>query len=185
MPSEVTIIGPKHLQAGIEKILKCKTDESYPASKLIWRVDGIIQEDGVNASIEYTESGGKEAWSELVMRPDDASDEVTVTCEVESQDEELRDEKMFKVKEKCWELLIRGSSEEEFSIPEGFVLVDIDEENIDEYTPEIQHLVTAEVTEQLRTMLAGFARSKSEENCMTEDGDYSIKLEPLKQYKYV
>ena len=99
LPSEVSIAGPDSFQAAIENVLKCKTDESYPAVKLLWRVDGILVEEGVTSSIEYTGSGAMEAWSSLALTvdDDDSSKEVTVTCEVEGQETKLSHKTTYKI----------------------------------------------------------------------------------------
>lgn len=171
LPSEVNIAGAEQLQVGVEKMVKCRTDESYPASKLLWRANGMLVEEGVNSSIEYTDSGAMEAWSSLFITPESAG-EVTVTCEVEGQEEVLRDEKIFKVNGKCWELLLRENSDKEFLIPQGFQFVDINDNNFQTYAAQVEHLVTSEVSEQMTNSLAGFAKSSIEEHCMIEDDIY-------------
>ena len=130
----------------------------------------MLVEEGVNSSIEYTDSGAMEAWSSLFITPESAG-EVTVTCEVEGQEEVLRDEKIFKVNGKCWELLLRENSDKEFLIPQGFQFVDINDNNFQTYAAQVEHLVTSEVSEQMTNSLAGFAKSSIEEHCMIEDGN--------------
>ena len=137
---------------------------------------GVLQEERVTHTTEYTEGGAVEAWSEIIITINDAEDEVTVTCEVEGQESELKDEKIFKVKGICWKLLIRENSDTKFSVPEGFQLVELKSENINDYFPLLGHLITEEVTEQLTAKLAGFARSKVEDDCVFEDGKYFTKF---------
>ena len=165
-------MGPPHLQAGVEQVLKCRTDECYPAPRLLWRVGGVLQEEGVTHTTEYTEGGAVEAWSDIIITLDDEDDEVTVTCEVEGHESELRDEKNFKVKGICWKVLLRENSEEEFSVPEGFQFVELNNEDIKDYFPLLNNLITEEVTVQLKAKLASFAKSEVEENCIFEDGKY-------------
>ena len=115
--------------------MKCKTDESYPAVQLLWRVDGALVEEGVdsgvkytvNHTVEYTDSGAMEAWSSLLLTVDSSVEEVNVSCEVGGVgwEGELSENKVFQVKGKCWDLLIRNTPQEEFTIPKDFKLVNI------------------------------------------------------------
>jgi len=174
-PSEVSITGPDKLQAGIESVVKCKTDESYPAVQLLWRVDGALVEEGVdsgvkytvNHTVEYTDSGAMEAWSSLLLTVDSSVEEVTVSCEVGGVgwEGELSENKVFQVKGKCWDLLIRNTPQEEFTIPKDFKLVNINVDNFQNFAPQIKHLVTSEVSEQMTEDLVGFAKNMNEDNC--------------------
>ena len=66
--------------------------------------------------------------------------------------------------EEIWQVVVRESEEEEFDIPAGFNLVDINENNFRNYVSRIQHLINEEISGQMEKRLVGFVKS---------DPDYS------------
>ena len=65
-----------------------------------------------------------------------------------------------------WQIVERESTDVEFIIPDGFVFVEINEDNFRNYMSRIQHLLTEEVGEKLPQGLVGFVKSAPEQDTM-------------------
>ena len=59
-------------------------------------------------------------------------------------------------------MITRDSEDEEFDVPDGFVLVDINENNFRNYVSKIQHLLTEDISEKMMKNLVGFVKSDPE-----------------------
>ena len=61
--------------------------------------------------------------------------------------------------EEVWKVVVRETKDEDFDIPTGFTLVDINENNYRNYAASISHLLTDEIAGKMENGLVGFVKS--------------------------
>lgn len=72
-------------------------------------------------------------------------------------------------KEEVWKVVLRESVKDEFDIPVGFILMDVNENNFRRFSSKINPLITDEIQEKMSGKLAGFIKTAPESSAAVKE----------------
>ena len=165
--------GPSVIEAEEEELYECSILSTSEEIVLKWKIAGNTSE-GVT-TVKYDQDDNKTVTikSELWLEHSD-SDQVNLICFVDGQGIEYQRQKIINVRgaspktksPEVWKVIERETTDEEFGIPDGFTLVDINENNYRNYVSKIKHLLTEEIGEKLVSKLVAFVKSHMDDGEM-------------------
>ena len=170
--------GPNTIEDEEDNHYRCSITTSSPDIQLKWKINGKTGDGVDNIISDQEDNSTLTIESEIVLKPGD-SNTVKLVCFVEGHALQFHRQKIVsvlgvksKTKEEVWRVVERGTTEEEFLVPDGFTLVDINEDNYRDYVSRIKHLLTEEVGEKMVAKLVGFVVSlPGEEGGGCDDGE--------------
>ena len=172
--------GPSVIEDEEEHLYECSILSSSEEIVLKWKIDGKVSEGLGTVEYDQDDNSTVTIKSELGLKHSD-SDQVNLICFVAGLGLEYHRQKIVKVKgastktktPEVWQVVERETTEETFEIPDGFLLVDINENNYRNYVSKIKHLLTEEIGEKLISKLVGFVKSDTVD---VDEGDLETAL---------
>ena len=160
--------GPNEVEGNEETLYRCSLLASSSEVVLKWKVNEKILDGDVKIGYDQDDNETVTVHSELLLKHEN-SDRVKLVCYVEGFALEHHRQKTIKVlgvnttkiHDEVWQVVERETLEEDFVIPDGFILVDINESNFRYFASKIRHLLTEEIEEKARKKLLVFVKSES------------------------
>ena len=155
--------GPSQVRDHEEPLYRCSLLSSSSKVSLKWKVNEKILDGDMRIEYDQEDSKTVTILSELLLKREN-SGRVKLVCFVEGFALEYHRQKTVEVldvnttrsRDEIWQVVERDTIEEDFVIPDGFILVDIDENNFRYYASKIRHLLTEEIEQKAMEKLVGF-----------------------------
>jgi len=142
---------------------------------LKWKLNGQLVTEGVEPSVQKKD-GAILSSSSITLSMESSSSQANLLCFVEGMALELQTQKLVKIsggkdvkKEEVWKVVLRESVQDEFDIPVGFILIDVNENNFRKFSSKINPLITDEIQEKMSGKLAGFIKTATESSAAVKE----------------